>query len=62
MKIFHLLSKSAKGAARFKVLIRRMNRYKHMPSQHMYWGSIWDLTQVYLEQKLAIEFLLYNFS
>ena len=30
----------------------------HMLSQHMHCGGIWVLTQVYLEQKLAIEVLL----
>ena len=29
-----------------------------MPSYHMHCGGVWDLTQVYLEQKLAIEVLL----
>ena len=30
-----------------------------MPSGHMHCGGIWDLTQVHLGQKLAIEYLLH---
>ena len=37
--------------------------YTYMPSHHMHHmqcGGIWHLTQVYLEEKLAIEILLYH--
>ena len=30
----------------------------HMSSHHMYYGGIWNLTQVYLNQKLAIKLVV----
>ena len=31
-----------------------------MPSHHMHCGDIWDLVQIYLEQKLAVDTLLHH--
>ena len=44
-----LFSKSTKGVASLNVPIRRTNRYqqyyRHMPSQHIYCGRVWNLIQ-----------------
>ena len=50
-----LFLKSTKGAIRLSVPIRQTNRYQQYICLHI----IWDLTQVYLEQKLVIEVLLH---
>ena len=50
-----LLSKSAKGSARFNVPIRRTNRYQQYIRLHIKCTAEGDLIQVYLEHKLANE-------
>ena len=52
--------KAPGGAATFSVPIGQTNRsqqYVHIPSHHMHCGGTWNLIQVCLQQKLAIEIL-----
>ena len=53
---------STMSAIKFNILIHNeLQSTVHMPSHHMHCGRIWDLTQVYLEQKLATKVVLHLF-
>jgi hypothetical protein len=58
-----LLLKSSKGTTRINVPICLTNHYlQYICSQNICTARICDLTQVYLELKLTIMILLYDYS
>ena len=51
-----LLSKSPRG----RQVLCPPSKQNIKPSHHRHWGGIWNLIQVYLEQKLAFDVLLHH--